>query len=120
MTMKRIRLSRAKGWKLPPNTVNVARPGPFGSPFKVGGYGTAKECVRAHMLLLEGGIVDYSLSLLGAGIDAQIACVEHFRFHWRDLIDKDVACWCKPEAICHGDTLLNLVAKLAARDGRQG
>lgn len=30
---ERIQLSRAKGWRLPPNTVRVTRPGPWGNPF---------------------------------------------------------------------------------------
>ena len=33
---RRIRLSRARGWRLPENAVNVARPGPWGNPFVVG------------------------------------------------------------------------------------
>ena len=35
MTPGRVRLSRKKGWKLPPNTVSVARPGRWGNPFSV-------------------------------------------------------------------------------------
>ena len=31
----RVRLSRKKGWKLPPDTVSVARPGRWGNPFSV-------------------------------------------------------------------------------------
>lgn len=31
----RIQISRKKGWRMPPNTVKVARPGPFGNPFTV-------------------------------------------------------------------------------------
>lgn len=33
MTPKRFQLRRTKGWRLPPNTVSVARPGPYGNPF---------------------------------------------------------------------------------------
>lgn len=29
----RVQLSRAKGWRMPENTVPVARPGPWGNPF---------------------------------------------------------------------------------------
>ena len=29
----RIQRQRAKGWKMPPNTVSVTRPGKFGNPF---------------------------------------------------------------------------------------
>jgi hypothetical protein len=45
MTPKRIQLSRKKGWKMPPNTLSVARPGPWGNPFKVGKNLSAAESV---------------------------------------------------------------------------
>src|SRR3990167_7719207 len=44
MTPKRIQRKRTKGWRMPPNTVNVTRPGPWGNPRRVGmyqGYGRA-------------------------------------------------------------------------------
>ncbi len=31
----RIQRKRVKGWKMPPNTVSVTRPGRFGNPFKL-------------------------------------------------------------------------------------
>jgi hypothetical protein len=34
----RVQLSRKKGWKMPPNTVRVARPGKWSNPFRIGGY----------------------------------------------------------------------------------
>ena len=33
---ERIQLSRRKGWRMPPNTVSVARPTKWGNPFTVG------------------------------------------------------------------------------------
>lgn len=32
---RRIRLSRAAGWRMPENTVKVTRPGAFGNPFSI-------------------------------------------------------------------------------------
>ena len=32
----RIQLSRRKGWRMPPLTVNVARPGRWGNPYRAG------------------------------------------------------------------------------------
>ena len=32
---KRVQLSRSKGWRMPPNTISVARPGGWGNPFRV-------------------------------------------------------------------------------------
>lgn len=31
----RVQLSRARGWRMPPNTVKVTRPGPWGNPFNL-------------------------------------------------------------------------------------
>lgn len=36
MEPKRIQRKRSKGWKMPPNTVSVTRPGPYGNPFVIG------------------------------------------------------------------------------------
>jgi hypothetical protein len=36
---KRVRLSRKKGWRMPPATINVAGPGPWGNPFRIGDVG---------------------------------------------------------------------------------
>lgn len=88
-----VQLSRRKGWRKPPNTVSVARPGRFGNPFHVGD--------------------DY-----GAGpIDAQTA-VELFRTDplcepiWisakLELRGKNLACWCKLGTPCHRQILLKI------------
>lgn len=109
---RRVQLSRAKGWRMPANTVRVARPGKFGNPF------TMADCRDAG----------YS------GTDRQIAaqCVGAFEawigVHWRnnwdseeserkratvlasigELRGKNLACWCKPGEPCHADVLLKL------------
>ncbi len=47
---KRIQRSRAKGWRMPPNTVYVGRPSLFGNPF----IGDAAACVDAYRMWLTG------------------------------------------------------------------
>jgi hypothetical protein len=109
----RVQLSRKKGWRMPPNTVSVARPGRFGNPFtpfgcaEAGYIGTARELARR--------------------------CVEAFRVwidtpYWRenwqgkesekararlleglpDLRGKNLACWCAADMPCHADILLEV------------
>lgn len=34
----RIQRKRTRGWKMPPNTVSVCRPGYWGNPYKVGEF----------------------------------------------------------------------------------
>ena len=102
---KRIRLSRAKGWRLPDNTVNVARPGPHGNPFVVGRDGTRAECVHLFAALASGLLCltckaevepqRRILALIDAGLD--------------DLRGHDVACWCALDGgPCHGAVWLAL------------
>jgi hypothetical protein len=39
----RIQRKRTKGWRLPPNTICVCRPGKFGNPFRIGGWFTVGD-----------------------------------------------------------------------------
>ena len=110
----RIQTCRAQGWRMPPNTVSVARPTIWGNPFSI-------RAARAS------GV---------EGTDEQIAgiCVESFRvlltpyghdifcFHRPDLKagrarilarqpelrGKHLACWCKPGCPCHADVLMEM------------
>lgn len=107
---ERIQRKRAKGWKMPPNTVYVGRPSLFGNPFTAGIHFDQQHAV-----------------------DLFQACT--FRFpvqghdirRWRDaggttavligiasgsLLDKlrgkNLACWCGLDQPCHADVLLKL------------
>ncbi len=95
----RVKLSRKKGWKLPPNTVVVARPTKWGNPWKVRKHKklrdlrddcSPREAVEAYERWLQSeghGI------LLGAKVA---------------LRGKNLACWCPLDAPCHADVLLRL------------
>lgn len=110
---ERVQLSRRKGWRMPPNTVSVARPGKWGNPF------TVRGCRAAGFV----------------GTDAELAArvVGAFRAwltspHWREnwsgpeaerrrntilselpsLRGKNLACWCPLDQPCHAAVLLEL------------
>jgi hypothetical protein len=103
---ERIRLSRAKGWRLPENAVNVARPGPWGNPFVVGKDGDRARCVELFELALAGYLC---VSTSHATIDAQRALFRHVHKHLGQLRGKDLACWCRLDGKpCHADVLLRL------------
>ena len=53
----RVQLSRAKGWRMPPNTVKVDRTTRWGNPCIVGTHGTREECVHWFTLALSGFVV---------------------------------------------------------------
>lgn len=98
---KRIQLSRKKGWRMPPNTVSVARPHKWGNPFKVGdpepvhcGPMSAQEAVFWFKSLFHAAV--------SKGADELIAEARS------ELRDKNLACWCKPGEPCHADVLLEI------------
>ena len=84
----RIQLSRKKGWRIPQNTVSVARPGKWGNPFSIAEYGR-ELAVRNYRRKLEG------MAAIGA-LDLS------------ELRGKNLACWCKPGDPCHADVLLEM------------
>ena len=81
----RVQLRRAKGWKMPPNTVNVARPSPFGN------YAGSTKA-------------DFDQDLAGMSNADKAFYLDKVKA----LRGKNLACWCKPDQPCHADTLLDL------------
>jgi len=90
---KRIQRKRSKGWRMPPNTVSVTRPGRWGNPFKVTADVPAIEAVR-----------EYARWATGTREGRAIVVAAR-----RELAGKDLACWCREGEPCHGDVLLKLV-----------
>lgn len=109
MDIKRIQRKRTKGWRMPPNTVSVTRPGPFGNPFTVQHYrdagysGTdenaARHCVDAFRAWLKGEehwAHPVPIETLGKRPDVA------------QLRGKNLACWCPIGSPCHADVLLEI------------
>lgn len=96
---------------MPPNTVSVARPGPFGNPFKIAdlreaGYrfGDAQAvafCVWQFGRWLAGD-TRYWMGPESERARATILA------RLPELRGKNLACWCKPGDPCHADVLLEL------------
>jgi hypothetical protein len=111
LTPARIQRSRAKGARLPDNTVCVDRSTPWGNPFVVGNDGTRAECVDLYRKLLTG----YVCLSAAAEPKAQEAARRHVIDHIEELRGKNLACWCRGEP-CHADVLLR-IANLPIRRG---
>jgi hypothetical protein len=96
MPPDRIQLSRAKGWRLPPGTVVVARPSIWGNPFRVGDFGIPDQAAAVQR---------YREWLAG-----RVAGPKHLDLLIRlpELRGKNLACWCKPGTPCHADVLMEL------------
>jgi hypothetical protein len=98
---ERIQLRRTKGWRLPPNTINVARPTTWGNPFVVGGinHKTGERIAdRAHAVRLFEERW-FSPTLLGTCM-ADLAAEQLRGFN--------LACWCPLDQPCHADVLLRV------------
>ncbi|WP_232013517.1 DUF4326 domain-containing protein [Cereibacter sphaeroides] len=111
---RRIQLSRAKGWRMPPGAVKVDRSTKWGNPFVVNHPGSALEkpmdpalAVQSFRMLLEkeGCWSPVPLPWPKGKIPAQWTTVEDVI---RELRGKDLACWCQPGAPCHADVLLEI------------
>lgn len=82
---QRIQRKRTKGWRMPPNTISVTRPGPWGN--------------------YEGNTAaDYQ-----RWIDGMSNADRAFFFDKLAAIrGKNLACFCPTDRACHGDILLKL------------
>lgn len=101
---ERIQLSRASGWRMPPNTVKVDRTTPWGNPFIVGRDGPQERCVELFRFLMGG----YVCMTASADPLYQDFYLELVRWHKEDLRGKKLACWCRLGTPCHADVLLEL------------
>ena len=107
----RIQLSRRKGWRMPPNTIRVARPGRWGNTWEVwqdddGQWRASNGCCHHEVASKPDGL--------------QLAVQLHEE-EWRgrigkygtstilaELRGKNLACWCPLDQPCHADVLLEL------------
>lgn len=102
---KRIQLRRTKGWRMPENTVKVARPTEWGNPYRVGDTND----VTGLVILDTAEAVD----LYQAHIEMAAAVRPELYNEWvlavrRELAGKNLACFCPLDQPCHADVLLEL------------
>ncbi|MRX31865.1 DUF4326 domain-containing protein [Aminobacter sp. MDW-2] len=124
-TPVRVQLSRKKGWKMPENTVNVARPNRWGNDWKVGSTmfdpatsqfrtcETVEDAIQAFrnsvdwdpdakttLPTTEGGTLE-----IWGGFGPYHRNRKTIR---AELAGKNLACWCRLDQPCHADVLLEL------------
>src|SRR5512142_2496685 len=105
---KRIQRKRTKGWKMPPNTIYVGRPGEWGNPFEVKdlpGFGWCVSTWYNHVTRI--------LDTCESEAEATIKAVERYEayvkgFKLGSLRCKHLACWSPLNQPCHADVLLKL------------
>jgi hypothetical protein len=102
----RVRLSRAKGWRMPPNTVKCDRSTSRGNPFAHRDPAIAVRMFRCWLVgtLRTATIFDCRLAISGP--------LGHYRRDLRaelpHLRGKNLACWCRLDQPCHADILLEI------------
>lgn len=89
---RRVRLSRAEGWRKPANTVVVARPTRWGNPFRADPPGSAAKCVAL-----------YERWLLSSATGKRLVIAAKI-----ELRGKNLACWCPFDRPCHADVLIRI------------
>jgi len=90
---RRVQLSRKKGWRMPDNTVSVARPGKWGNPFTRALAEKHGECGCNMCLVVR---FEQELSHIGKQLIRN------------NLRGKNLACWCPLTSACHADILLQI------------
>lgn len=124
---KRIQRKRTKGWRMPPNTVNVCRSGrgtgKYGNPFRIGDYAMLgdPDPRRAGPFRMSYCITsaEHADSRYTHVKDAETAVALYRRYRERhpftekekaELRGRDVACFCSEDSPhCHGDVIIELV-----------
>jgi len=102
----RIQRKRAKGWRMPPNTVYVGRPSKWGNPFSIGSiYINEKGSIDEHLLF--GGIEITDRKIAVEIFKKQITD-KNIELTRRELKGKNLACWCPLNQPCHADVLLEI------------
>lgn len=135
---KRIQRSRAKGWRMPENTVPVSRPGKWGSPFnfRAADYcwtalafgcrgdaaGRQEASVKAYRQWVDdpqGRIAEWEFGVVWGpgngegptvpvGARVKVGAAPSLEEIRRELRGKNLACWCALDKPCHADVLLDL------------
>ncbi|MCJ8138404.1 DUF4326 domain-containing protein [Falsirhodobacter halotolerans] len=104
---KRIKRSRAKGWRMPEGAVYVGRPTLWGNPWSIA---EARECLSELGEKTDPAAIAvhwYRIWITGTGHQGR----RHpptIRMVQERLRGKDLACWCSLDQPCHADVLLEI------------
>lgn len=120
---KRVKRRRAKGWRMPPNTIYVGRGTWWGNPYKVGEVYQSRdgkksitvtskeqaiemyrEYIQKELLLDPTALYIGPETEIDGESRQEIKTMSRLEF----LRGKDLCCWCKDGDACHADVLLEL------------
>lgn len=112
---ERVQLSRRKSWRMPANTVSVARPHRWGNPFVIAEPITREDAVRMFREL----VLDREAFIVtnpGSRWEVRNRFRDPVGRHRAPTVDeiraelagKNLACWCRLDSPCHADVLLEI------------
>lgn len=105
-----IQRQRTKGWRMPPNTVSVCRPGKWRNRFRIGDvaqrFSKEKICETFTIETAEQAVACFREDMENhlANPKARPCIVAALR----ELRGKNLACWCGLDGPCHRNVLLEL------------
>ena len=103
----RIHRSRAKGFKMPENTIYVGRRSKWGNPFQITALVKREKAVEFYKeCILNNTMAYYYFDEIYA-----TEIYNHFKYiseNLHTLKGKNLACWCSLKFMCHADVLLQL------------
>lgn len=131
----RIQLSRAKGWRMPENTVKVDRSTRYGNPWRPGTPGAVK--INGHWLSLPmaitpAGCVDRFRRWLAGEFTSETGAIRMDHPIYEAVIcdepppvkewlaalrGRNVGCWCKASDPCHADVWRELANAPTPKSG---
>lgn len=110
-TPERVQRKRTKDWRMPPNTVSVTRPGSWGNPFVVR-QKPDKRMLRLWGWKLKPGHWDGICPTAEEAVRRFRICIAFDGASYyaakKELRGKNLACFCKIDAPCHADVLLEI------------
>jgi hypothetical protein len=108
---ERIQRTRKKGWRMPPNTRCVTRPGRYGNPFRIGDV-WVEPSGELHIVNDSETAIDEFRSYIRAKLIADPQFLEPLR-------GKNLACYCLLDKPCHADVLLELANEKKGHDAEK-
>jgi hypothetical protein len=114
---KRIKLSRAQGWRLPPRTIKVDRTTRFGNPYRINERIDMKQVRRWGWEISPAGrecVCHSSAEAVARFRHALLWDAAIHDFVRNELGGKDLACWCDLDQPCHADVLIEIANSDAA------
>lgn len=106
---RRVRLSRARGWRKPEGTVVVSRPSRWGNPYRIVTpervrHDDGRDWRHPDGRARAEAVAMYRADLLAGRLPFSVHDVRS------ELAGHDLACWCPLDQPCHADVLLEVAA----------